>query len=100
MGESGMYVSLSETREEITGVARSHGWSLDGIQLFEMQEVAPQLSEEAENTLFEPSEVELREIMQRLLREIERSKASRVVFDRSPSCACWRSIRCAIAARS
>jgi circadian clock protein KaiC len=81
IGEVGMYVSLSETRDEITGVARSHGWSLDGIQLFEMQEVAPQLSEEAENTLFEPSEIELREIMQRLLGEIERSKASRVVFD-------------------
>ena len=81
IGEVGMYVSLSETRDEITGVARSHGWSLDGIQLFEMQEVAPQLSEEAENTLFEPSEIELREIMQRLLGEIDRSKASRVVFD-------------------
>ena len=81
MGETGMYVSLSETRDEIVAVARSHGWSLDGIRLFEMQEVAPQLSEEAENTLFEPSEVELREIMQRLLVEIEQSKASRVVFD-------------------
>ena len=81
MGESGMYVSLSETRDEISSVARSHGWSLEGIHLFEMQEVAPQLSEEAENTLFEPSEVELREIMQRLLREIVQSKASRVVFD-------------------
>jgi len=81
IGESGMYVSLSETRAEITGVARSHGWSLDGIKLFEMQEVAPQLSEEAENTLFEPSEVELREIMRRLLGEIEQSKANRVVFD-------------------
>jgi circadian clock protein KaiC len=80
-GETGMYVSLSETRSEIVGVARSHGWSLDGIRLFEMQEVAPQLSEEAENTLFEPSEVELREIMDRLLREIDQSKASRVVFD-------------------
>jgi circadian clock protein KaiC len=81
MGESGMYVSLSETRAEIVAVARSHDWTLDGIQLFEMQEVAPQLSEEAENTLFEPSEVELREIMERLLREIDQSKASRVVFD-------------------
>ncbi len=66
-GEVGMYVSLSETRPEISAVARSHGWSLDGIRLFEMQEVAPQLSDEAENTLFEPSEVELREIMDRLL---------------------------------
>jgi circadian clock protein KaiC len=81
VGETGMYVSLSETRDEITAVARSHGWSLDGVHLFEMQEVAPQLSEEAENTLFEPSEVELREIMQRLLAEIEQTKVSRVVFD-------------------
>jgi circadian clock protein KaiC len=81
VGESGMYVSLSETRTEIVAVARSHGWSLEGIQLFEMQEVAPQLSEEAENTLFEPSEVELREIMDRLLRQIDESKARRVVFD-------------------
>ena len=80
-GESGMYVSLSETRDEIVAVARSHDWSLDGIRMFEMQQVAPQLSDEAENTLFEPSEVELREIMQRLLGEIEQSKASRVVFD-------------------
>jgi len=80
-GETGMYVSLSETRAEIVAVARSHGWSLDGIRLFEMQEVAPQLSEEAENTLFEPSEIELREIMERLLRDIDQSKASRVVFD-------------------
>ncbi len=80
-GETGMYVSLSETRDEIVAVARSHDWSLDGIRMFEMQQVAPQLSDEAENTLFEPSEVELREIMQRLLGEIEQSKASRVVFD-------------------
>ena len=80
-GEAGMYVSLSETRPEIVEVARSHGWTLDGIRLFETQEVAPQLTEEAENTLFEPSEVELREIMERLLRDIDQSKASRVVFD-------------------
>ena len=30
-GESSVYVTLSETREELTQVAASHGWSLDGI---------------------------------------------------------------------
>ncbi len=79
-GESGMYISLSETGAELEAVARSHGWSLEGISMFEMQS-AEQFSRDSENTLFEPSEVELREVMQRLLTDIERVKASRIVFD-------------------
>ena len=35
-GERGMYVSLSETKEELEGVARSHGWTLDGIDCYEL----------------------------------------------------------------
>ena len=35
-GEVGMYITLSETREEIGAVARSHGWSLEGLHLMEM----------------------------------------------------------------
>ena len=30
-GESCLYVTFSETREELFAVARSHGWSLEGI---------------------------------------------------------------------
>src|SRR5690606_20465056 len=33
-GEPGLYVSLSETKEEITAVAKSHGWNLDGLTLY------------------------------------------------------------------
>jgi circadian clock protein KaiC len=80
-GEVGMYVSLSETREEIEGVARSHGWSLDGLHILEMTADEQQLSLEDENTLFEPSEVELRELMQRLLSQIERTGPARIVLD-------------------
>lgn len=81
LGEASMYISLSESRDEVNSVARSHGWSLDGVHLFEMQVGQQEYSEAAENTLFEPSEVELREVTQRLLAEIERVKATRVVFD-------------------
>ncbi|HXU63744.1 MAG TPA: ATPase domain-containing protein [Polyangia bacterium] len=81
VGDVPMYISLSESRDEVNAVARSHGWSLDGIHLFEMQVGQQEYSEAAENTLFEPSEVELREVMQRLLSEIDRVKATRVVFD-------------------
>jgi len=76
-----MYISLSETREEIEAVARSHGWSLDGVHLVEMTAAEQQFSLEDENTLFEPSEVELRELMQRLLKQIEQVGPARVVLD-------------------
>ena len=80
-GESGMYISLSETGAELETVARSHGWSLDEIHMFEMKSVEQQFSRDTENTLFEPSEIELREVMQRLLTEIDQVSAGRVVFD-------------------
>src|SRR5690349_18212652 len=35
-GEKGMYVSLSETREELLAVGRSHGWSLGGLSITEL----------------------------------------------------------------
>jgi circadian clock protein KaiC len=49
--------------------------------MFEMQVGQKDFSDADENTLFEPSEVELREVMHRLLVEIDRVKAKRVVFD-------------------
>jgi len=80
-GESGIYITFSETRDEIMAVARSHGWSLDGIHLVETTAAEQQLTMQDENTLFEPSEVELREMIERLLAEIERTHAARVVLD-------------------
>src|SRR5690348_18125530 len=35
-GERGLYVTLSESREELTEVAASHGWSLDDIEVFDL----------------------------------------------------------------
>src|SRR5215210_6761654 len=35
-GERVLYVTLSESREELEAVAASHGWSLDGIDVYEM----------------------------------------------------------------
>ncbi len=57
--EQGLYVSMSETREELESVAASHGWSLDGLDVLELSE-----DEQEENTLFHPAEVELGERMQ------------------------------------
>jgi circadian clock protein KaiC len=80
-GEAGLYVTLSETREEMEMVARSHGWSLDKIHLFELTEREMALHGTTENTFFHPSEVELSRTIDVLLEQVRRSNPARVVFD-------------------
>jgi circadian clock protein KaiC len=75
-----LYITLSETEEELRSVADSHGWSLDGITVFEMK-LAEGDSGSDEYTLFHPAEIELSEAMDTLLAEVARVKPSRVVFD-------------------
>ncbi|HWE37331.1 MAG TPA: ATPase domain-containing protein [Isosphaeraceae bacterium] len=81
LGESGLYVTLSETKAELQAVARSHGWSLEGITILEL--VAPESELEPDNqyAMFQPSEVELGETTRTLLAEVERTKPRRVVLD-------------------
>ena len=79
-GEKVLYIALSETREEIEAVAESHGWSLDGIDIFEYS-AANKLDDSDETTLFHPSEVELGEATQKMIEAVERVKPQRVVVD-------------------
>jgi circadian clock protein KaiC len=80
-GEKCLYITLSETREEIEEVAASHGWSLGGIDIVELSALDNQIAAEAQSTLFHPSEVELTETTKFLLEAVERTKPLRVVFD-------------------
>jgi circadian clock protein KaiC len=80
-GERTLYITLSETREELLKVARSHGWSLDGISLLELSAIEPLLRSEAQTTVFHPSEVELSKISSLLLAQIVNAQPTRVVFD-------------------
>ena len=80
-GECCLYVTLSETKEELRAVARSHAWNLDGIHLTELATAEASLTSDAENTMFYPSEVELSEVTERVLREVEELRPSRVVVD-------------------
>lgn len=80
-GESVLYVTLSETAEELHDVARSHGWSLEGIPLLELSALDAVFKAEAQQTVFQPSEVELNETTQTVLAELDRVKPQRLVFD-------------------
>lgn len=80
-GEKGMYVSLSETREELLAVAESHGWTLGTLSISELTPPEDTLSVDEENTMFHPSEMELGETTKRVLHEVEQIKPKFVVFD-------------------
>ena len=78
LGEHTLYVTLSETKRELVSVARSHGWTLDGIDIHEMEAAEESLDPESQLTMFHPSELELSETTKMVLAKVERSKPQRV----------------------
>lgn len=80
-GERVLYITLSETAEEIGDVAHSHGWTLDGVSIYELVPSEKILEASEHYSVFHPSEVELSETTSRILEEFERVSPSRVVFD-------------------
>ncbi len=79
--EKCLYVTLSETRAELLAGARSHGWSLDGLEIAELAGDDEELNVDSQLTLYHPSEVELTETTRRVLDIIERANPDRMVFD-------------------
>ncbi len=78
-GEPVLYVTLSETADELKSVARSHGWSLDGVEVYQLSRSSLDL--EGQYTLFHPSEVELGETVKGVLDATNRVQPSRLVLD-------------------
>ncbi len=79
-GEVGLYITLSETAEELTAVAASHGWDISPIQIYEQLVGEEQLTEE-ESTVFYPSEIELGETIKEMLAAVDRIRPKRLVLD-------------------
>lgn len=77
--ENVLHVTLSESPDELRTIARSHGWSMEGVTIYEPPAVGRTKS--SPQTMFLPAEVELEEITEPLLAEVERVNASRVVID-------------------
>ena len=80
-GERCLYVTLSETTEELREVAASHGWDLKGIDLFELSSVEEVLGEGRNQSVFHSWEVELGETVRLIKQEVDRLEPVRVVFD-------------------
>ena len=79
-GETGLYITLSETADELRAAAATHGWSLDHLTLFELVSETG-LDPESEQTVLYPSAVELGETTREVMRQVQETKPRRVVFD-------------------
>jgi circadian clock protein KaiC len=79
-GESGLYITLSETADELKAVAESHGWSLEGLSIFELAGDL-ELDPDAQQSVFHPSEVELGETTRNVMNRVDQVKPARLVFD-------------------
>jgi circadian clock protein KaiC len=80
-GEPSLYITLSETEDELRAGARSHGWTLDGIELFELVPPESLLDEDQQQSLLYSSDLELGETTRRIFEAFERVKPKRVVVD-------------------
>ena len=70
-GERCLYVTLSESEHELRTVAARHGWTLEGIDIFELVPPEASLDPDQELTLFHPAEMELSETTKHILDRVK-----------------------------
>jgi circadian clock protein KaiC len=80
-GEKCLYITLSETKDELLAGAASHGWSLEGIEIVELIPGEGDLDPQSQLTMFQPSELEMGETTKRIIAAVKEFNPSRVVFD-------------------
>ncbi|MGZ5039890.1 MAG: ATPase domain-containing protein [Usitatibacter sp.] len=80
-GETGLYVTLSETEEELRAMAEPHGWDLGQINIRELVPSEETLQPSEQYTMFHPADVELAETTRTVLTDVERLRPRRVVID-------------------
>ena len=81
-GESGLYVTLSETEDELRESAASHGWKFnDPLRVYELIPPESLLDEQQQQSLLYSSDLELGETTKRIFEVIEEHKPQRIVLD-------------------
>jgi circadian clock protein KaiC len=80
-GERTLYVTLSETCEDLRSTAMTHGWSFDGVECVEILLSGELGDQEAGPMMYHPSETELGDTLRAIKEAIERVKPDRIVVD-------------------
>jgi len=80
-GEKVLYITLSETEDELRASAQSHGWSLEGIDIYELVPPENILDDDQQQSLLYSADLELGETTKRIFEAFERAMPDRVVLD-------------------
>ena len=80
-GEATLYITLSETENELRSTAQSHDWGLKGVEVFELVPPESLLDEDQQQSLLYSSDLELGETTRLILAAVGRVKPTRVVID-------------------
>lgn len=80
-GEAGLYITLSETKEELQGVADSHGFDIAPLTVFELAAIEDVFGKGHEQSILHPWEMELGEMVRLIQTEVRRVEPRRLVFD-------------------
>lgn len=81
-GERALYITLSETKQELLDTATSHGWSVgEGIEICELQPPESSLDASEQQTLLYASDLELGETVKEILEAVERARPQLIVLD-------------------
>src|SRR6202171_3745297 len=81
-GEKCLYITLSETEQELRDGAASHGWALDDrIEVFELLPPESLLDSDQQQSLLYSSDLELGETTKQIFETVERMRPSLVVLD-------------------
>lgn len=80
-GESTLFVTLSESEDELRENADSHGWDLAEVHFLDIRSGLDGGSAEGQYTIFHPADVELIPAIQRIYEAIEEWRPTRIVFD-------------------
>ena len=80
-GLTSLYVTLSETSEELHSSSATHGWDVSAVHILELIPEEPGTPGSNEYTVFYPTEVELSNTVRRILDEVVGLNPDMVVID-------------------
>jgi circadian clock protein KaiC len=81
-GERTLYITLSETEQELRLAAASYGWTFnEGVKIFELTPPESLLDAEQQQSLLYSSDLELGETTKLIFEAVDQAKPTRIVLD-------------------
>ena len=80
-GQTTLYITLSESRQELLAVASSHGWDITALPIFELTPQEDTLRPEHQYSVFNPEDVELDQLTDLIAKKVNEIRPKVVVVD-------------------